>query len=78
MSGQESLFQTLRRAKDIHECRQVERAVAEWADGDSIASHYGYGIELLCSKDFGKSASGPSVLDCNNRKWPTKNSAFSS
>jgi hypothetical protein len=35
---------------------------------DSIASHYGYGIDLLCSKDFGKSASGPSVLDCDNRK----------
>jgi hypothetical protein len=69
MSGQESRFQGLRRAKDIHECGQVERAVAEWADGDSIASHYGYGIDLFCSKDFGKSASGSSVLDPNNRKW---------
>jgi hypothetical protein len=62
-------FHGLKRAKDIQECRQVERAVAEWADGDSIASHYGYGIDLFCSKDFGKSASGSSVLDCDNRKW---------
>jgi len=23
----------------------------------------------FCSKDFGKGASGPSVLDCANRKW---------
>jgi hypothetical protein len=59
----------LKRAKDIHECRQVERAVSEWADGDSIAAHYGYGIDLFCSKDFGKGASALSVLDCANRKW---------
>ncbi len=59
----------LKRAKDIHECRQVERAVSEWADGDSIAAHCGYGIDLFCSKDFGKGASVPLVLDCANRKW---------
>jgi hypothetical protein len=59
----------LKRAKDIHESRQVERAVSEWADGDSIVAHYGYGFDLFCSKDFGKGASGPSVLDCANRKW---------
>jgi hypothetical protein len=49
--------------------REVARAVAEWADGDSVAAHYGYGIDLFCSGDFGKSASAPSVLDCDNRKW---------
>jgi hypothetical protein len=59
----------LLRAKDVLECTQVERAVAEWADGDSIAAHYGYGIDLFCSKDFGQKASSASVLDCENRKW---------
>lgn len=67
-------FQGLRRARDIHECRQVERAVKEWADGDSVATHYGYGIDLFCSEDFGKSASSASVLDDANRAWLT--SAF--
>jgi hypothetical protein len=62
-------YHGLKRTKDIHECRQVERAVSEWADGDSIAAHYGYGSDLFCSKDFGKGASGPSVLDCYNREW---------
>ncbi len=62
-------YHGLKRAKDIHESRQVERAVSEWADGDSIVAHYGYGFDLFCSKDFGKGASGPSVLDCANRKW---------
>jgi hypothetical protein len=49
--------------------RQVNLALNEWADGDSIASHYGYAIGWFCSRDFGKNASGPSVLDDENRKW---------
>ncbi len=49
--------------------RQVKLALNEWADGDSVAAHYGYGIDLFCSRDFGKSTSGASILDDNNRKW---------
>lgn len=49
--------------------RQVKLALNEWADGDSVAAHYGYGIDLFCSRDFGKNTSGPSVLDCDNREW---------
>ncbi len=62
-------FQGLRRARSNSERQKVVKAVAEWADGDSIAAHYGYGIDLFCSEDFGKSTSRPSTLDCNNRKW---------
>jgi len=61
--------QGLSRTMDIHEERQVERAVGEWADGDSIASHYGYELDLFCTGDCGKSAGGPSVLNPSNRKW---------
>ena len=43
--------------------------VREWADGDSIAAHYGFGIDLFCTADCGKNARGPSVLDSDNRKW---------
>jgi hypothetical protein len=49
--------------------RQVKLALNEWADGDSVAAHYGYGIDLFCSRDFGKNTSGASILDDNNRKW---------
>jgi hypothetical protein len=49
--------------------RQVKLALNEWADGDSVAAHYGYGIDLFCSEDFGKNTSGTSVLDNNNQKW---------
>ena len=45
-------------AKDIHEERAIQRAFKEWADGDSIAAHIAYGIDVFCTKDEGKSNAG--------------------
>jgi hypothetical protein len=47
---------------------KVKRAVAEWADGDSVAAHYGFGIQLFCTDDVG-SRKPKSVLAADNRKW---------
>lgn len=62
-------FQGIGRARNKTEADKVAMAINEWADGDSIASHYGFGIEIFCSDDFGKNAAGPSVLDREHRKW---------
>ena len=51
------------------ERKKINRAIAEWADGDSVAAHYAYGIELFCSEDFGKGASIASIFDTDNREW---------
>jgi hypothetical protein len=65
-------FQALCHAQDESERRKVQRAIREWADADSIAAHVGYGIDLFCSEDMGKSTGGePSVLDGPNRAWLT-------
>jgi hypothetical protein len=65
-------LQALRRAQDETERRRVQKAIAEWADADSIAAHVGYEIDLFCSEDMGKSAGGaPSILDATNRAWLT-------
>jgi hypothetical protein len=48
---------------------KVKEAVAEWADGDSPVAHYGYGIELFCSRDCGKNAGKAFVLHPDNRRW---------
>ena len=64
--------QGLTRYKNIHEQRAIERAIAEWSDGDSVASHVGYGIDFFCSNDFGKGAGGPSILSPENRAWLSK------
>jgi hypothetical protein len=62
-------FQGFGRAEDGAESKAVMAVVKEWADGDSIAAHYGYGMDLFCSDDCGKSASSPSILDQTNRQW---------
>jgi hypothetical protein len=61
-------FQVLGQAKDIHEVREVARAVSEWADADSIAAHYGYGNDLFCTLDEARPGH-PSVLDPSNKAW---------
>ena len=65
-------FRSLDRAGDIHEKREVQRAFAEWADGDSIAAHVAYGIDVFCSDDVGKSNAAGSILDHVNRAWLSK------
>ncbi len=67
-------FTSLGNARDIHETREVGRAIAEWADGDSVAAHYGYGIDFFCTLDEGKGESrrgDPAILDATNRVWLT-------
>ncbi|MBK8172738.1 MAG: hypothetical protein IPK60_20705 [Sandaracinaceae bacterium] len=46
----------------------VSKAVAEWADGDSIAAHWAYGNDFFCTRDTGKSAGHASVLAPSNLK----------
>jgi hypothetical protein len=65
----ELFLQGLGRAKDKLERRKVAEAVREWADGDSVAAHYGFGMNLFCSEDFAISGQGFSVLDAQNRHW---------
>jgi hypothetical protein len=53
--------------------RSVARAVAEWADGDAVAAHYGFGIQLFCTEDFASSAGTQSVFSKDNRRCLTEN-----
>jgi hypothetical protein len=48
---------------------EFARAVAEWADGDSVAAHVAYCNDAFCTEDQGKNASGGSVLDADYRLW---------
>lgn len=49
---------------------KVKKAVAEWADGENIIRHIGYGIDIFCSRDMGKKAS---ILDVTHRQWLSEN-----
>lgn len=50
----------------------VGDAIAEWADGDLIAGHYGYGNEILCTNDKAGGAGSSSVMSAANRAWLTR------
>lgn len=64
-------LQGLARAKP-DEYQLVRKAIGEWSDGDGIASHVGYGIDVFCTNDRGQSAGGPSILNDENRAWLTE------
>lgn len=61
-------LQGLSRAQ-ADEHKKVQRAIAEWADGDSIAAHIGYGNDFFCTHDEGKGGGGPVAFDAANRAW---------
>lgn len=62
-------YSLLNMAIDEREHREIQKAVSEWADGDTIAAHIGYKIDLLCAGDKGQSAGAGSVFDAANRLW---------
>jgi hypothetical protein len=70
-SPEELWFRALEQAKDIHEQRSVQRAFSEWADGDALASHVAYGIDVFCSADVGNTNAQDSILDPTHRAWLT-------
>ncbi|MFG1225658.1 hypothetical protein [Xanthobacter wiegelii] len=66
-------FSALNQAADIHEERRIQRGVGEWADADTVAAHYAYENDYLCTEDEGNSADGASVFDPATRAWLTAN-----
>ena len=63
-------FKALGSAANDADRNAVSRSFAEWADGDSIASHIAYGIDVFCTGDKSRSDAG-SVFNAVNRQWLT-------
>jgi hypothetical protein len=61
-------FDGLGQARDQAEKKEIADAFSEWADGDSIALHVGYGLDIFCTNDHAKAA-GSSVFNMENRAW---------
>lgn len=49
-----------------YEENNVSKAIAEWADGDSIAAHIGYGGRYFCTNDKASNAGSGSVMHPKN------------
>ncbi len=48
--------------------KKFQKACAEWADGETVAAHIAYGIDVLCTNDLAKS-SVKSIFDAGGRSW---------
>ncbi|MFH1049436.1 MAG: hypothetical protein V1779_00740 [bacterium] len=51
------------------ETERIADAVAEWADGDSVAVSIALGCDYFCTSDIAKKAGSASVLSSVNLKW---------
>lgn len=51
------------------EDNKVVRAVAEWADGDSVAAHVGHQNDYFCTRDMASGAGSKSIFSESNRLW---------
>lgn len=45
---------------------QYAKDIREWVDGDALAAHYGYGVELFCTNDQAKGAGASSIFSPRN------------
>ncbi|WP_299676348.1 hypothetical protein [uncultured Dokdonia sp.] len=50
------------------ENQKIASAVAEWADGDSVAAHIGLNGDYFCTNDSAKKAGSTSVLSIENTR----------
>jgi hypothetical protein len=66
-------FGNLSQTTDTNERAAIVRAVAEWSDGDTIAAHYAYGNDVLCTEDLAGNSARKSVFDQETRNWLAAN-----
>lgn len=59
-------FQAVGRATVVLNDR-VANAISEWADGDAVSAHYGYGNDVFCTNDRASGAGAASVFSAANR-----------
>ncbi|CAN5341430.1 hypothetical protein BH10PSE8_BH10PSE8_08630 [soil metagenome] len=48
--------------------KKFQKACAEWADGETVAAHVAYGVDILCTNDCAKSST-KSIFSCEGRSW---------
>ena len=53
----------------VHEEGNIAKAIAEWADGDSVACHIAVGGKYFCTRDIARKAGEKSVLSQENIEW---------
>ncbi len=58
----------LAKPSNDQEKREIQKAYAEWADGDTVAAFIANEFDILCTEDISKS-SKHSIFGQEGRKW---------
>jgi hypothetical protein len=61
--------QGLERIRSTSERKKARLAINEWADGEALAAHAGYGNDLFCTEDGGGDLGDRSILHPSHRAW---------
>lgn len=61
--------QGLERTRSAAERKKVRLFVNEWADGEALAAHAGYGNDLFCTVDRARDLGDRSILHPSHRAW---------
>ncbi len=56
--------------------KKIAKAIAEWADGDSVAISISLGCDYFCTRDKAKGAGSKSILSKQNLIWLNKEYGF--
>lgn len=67
-SPTEPWFEGLAKATATEESA-IAKAVAEWADADSVAAHVAVGGAFFCTNDVAVAAGSASTFSASNRQW---------
>ena len=59
-----------------HEASNIAKAIAEWADGDSVACHIALGGDFFCTRDTAKKAGRKSIFSEENLNWLKRDYGF--
>jgi len=59
-----------------HEAGHIAKAIAEWADGDSVASHLAVGGDYFCTRDAAQKAGDKSIFSQPNLNWLRSDHGF--
>lgn len=62
-TNEDTWYEALKKAP----INRVAKAIAEWSDGDSVAAHISYGVNIFCTMDKAKAAGSQSIFSEENR-----------
>jgi hypothetical protein len=55
-------YESIKQSRQPASPKDLERSVAEWADGEAISAHYAFNADVFCTNDRGRNAGASSVF----------------